>query len=126
MGCRRFRGQRSPDESLGSWAKVQGLDVTWDAPSYAPKNVRHATLVAQIEFTRPGRGGGEITDLSVQLHDVRIVRSEHTWQAGRVVPVERLLIACSKITLAGAPKSAPDVSHQVRARAAIRNARSHG
>ena len=114
-----------PNESLGSWAKVQGLDVTWDAPSYAEER-RPRDLVAQIEFTRPGRGGGEITNLNVQLHDVRIVRSEHTWQAGRVVPVERLLIACSKITLAGAPKSAPDVSHQVRARAAIRNSRSHG
>jgi hypothetical protein len=106
-----------PSASLGSWAKVQGLDVTWDVPSYAPKKLGRATLVAQIEFTPPDRGGGEIADLRVQLHDVRIVRSEHTLQAGRITPVERMLIACSKMTLLGAPKSAPDISHQVRARA---------
>jgi hypothetical protein len=106
-----------PSASLGSWAKVDGLEVTWDVPSCAPKKVGPATLVAEIEFTRRDRGGGEITDLSVRLHDVRIVRSERTWPAGRVIPVERMLIACSKMTLPGAPKSAPDISHQVRARA---------
>jgi len=107
-----------PSTFLGSWAKVEGLAVTFDRPEQAPKRGGTATLTAQIDFTKSDRSGSEITDLRVQLHDVRIVRSEHTSQAGRFMPVERMLIACSKITLAGTPKSAPDISHQVRARAA--------
>lgn len=103
--------------SVGGWARAEGLEVAWDVPPYA-QTAAGAALGAEIEFTRPDPRGAEIADLRVRLHDVRIVRSEHVLRAGGGAPLTRMAVACSRITLAGAPKSAPDVSHQVRARAA--------
>ncbi|GLQ55560.1 hypothetical protein [Devosia nitrariae] len=113
-----FETSEVPSTSLGSWAKAEGLDVAWNVPSYAPREGRSAILTTEIEFTQPDRLGREIADLRVKLHDVRIVRSEHISRAGGVVPAKRMVIACSRMTQAGMPKSAPDISHQVRARVA--------
>jgi hypothetical protein len=113
-----FEAHDHPSTSLGSWAKVEGLAVTFNRPEHAPKKGGPAILTAQIEFTQTDRSGSEIADLRVQLHDVRIVRSEYTSQAGSVMPVERMVIAGGKMTLAGTPESAPDISHQVQARVA--------
>jgi type VI protein secretion system component Hcp len=88
----------------------------FDADAPSRNDPDRPVLIAQIAFTRADRSGGEITDLRVQLHGVQIVRSEHAVQAGRAAPVERIAIRYSKMTQAGVPESAPDVSHQVRAR----------
>lgn len=111
--------------SLGSWTKVDGLAVSFEPPQRGSKKGGPAILTAQVDFTRSDRSGSEITDLRVQLHDVRIVRCEHISRAGGVMPVERMVIACSKMTLADTPKSAPDISHQVRARVARAQAGRH-
>lgn len=102
--------------SLGSWAKADGLDVTFELPE--SRTGGPAGLAAQINITRLDRSGREITELRVQLHDVRVVHSEHAPRAGRIGPVERTVIACSKMTAAGMLKSAPDISCQVREKVA--------
>ena len=89
-----------------------------DRPILVAQTYNPAILIAQIAFTRADRSGGEITDLRVQLHGVQVVRSERAVLAGRAAPVERIAIRYSKMTQTGAPESAPDVSHQVRARVA--------
>lgn len=108
----------TPSDTVVSIAISKEFDSV--PPKLAPykNDPDHPVLIAQIAFTRAGHGGGEIADLRVQLHGVRIVRSERAVLAGRAAPFERIVIRYSRMTQAGAPETAPDISHQARARVA--------
>lgn len=73
-------------------------------------------IAAQVDFTRTHGRDGEITDLRILIHNVRIVRHERVARPGRATPVERMVLRYSKMTRAGGPKLSPDISHEVRAR----------
>ena len=87
-------------------------------------------LVAEVDFTA---AGGRAADLRVLMHDVRVVRYRRSANApalrttnvlasstyGRgvyLLSTGHIAIAYSRMTHAGAPASAPDISHDVRGR----------
>lgn len=119
-----FETSDHPSASLGSWAKLDGLDVSWH-PAPRAQTKGPANLTGEIVFTRSGQRGSEVADLRVQLHDIRILSSERVSRAGSLKPVERIVIACSKMTPAGTPRSASDISQQVRAKVATAQAGRH-
>jgi hypothetical protein len=74
-------------------------------------------ITAELDFTQTDGKGGEVTALRMLVHGVRIVSYEpvvRTSSAGNVA-MEKIVIAHEGMTRAGASRSSPDMTHQVRA-----------
>jgi prepilin-type processing-associated H-X9-DG protein len=74
-------------------------------------------VTAELDFTNAHDNVGELIVLRALVHGVRVVGCEpvpDTGRAGNDVAIESIVIVHEGMTRAGALRSSPDISHQVR------------
>ncbi|HJQ56222.1 MAG TPA: hypothetical protein VJ890_04915 [Vineibacter sp.] len=102
------------------WPPVSELTVTLvrdsSAPALDPRLGSNTPIAAELNFTRL-HGGREISELRALLHNVRILHRQSIVRPGGGTSAEKIVMTYTRMTRAGAPESAPDISLQAKARA---------